>query len=347
MEKIELKDDEKREMNIRFNIRTTPGKTICTLRDVSKSYDDAVIIRSANAQVLRGDKIALIGANGKGKSTLLRIIFGSEPHGGVVEPGWNVETSFFAQHQLEALNLQRDLLNELGTVDAEYTEAELRTLLGCFLFTGDEVFKKIKVLSGGEKSRVALAKTLLSRANLLLLDEPNNHLDMFSTSVLADAISQYKGTCVIVSHDRTFVSNVANKIWWIENGILREYPGTYDEWNEWMQRRGSETYIQGNETPQAKPAVTRDSSDETSEPKKPGKNRLQQLEQEMAELEKQIKTVRAEKAMHEKQLTGKDVAVNFEKINMHTQAYQKADTKLKKLQTAYDTAMDQWIAGAE
>jgi ATP-binding cassette subfamily F protein 3 len=348
LDKIELKDDERREMNIRFNIRTTPGKTICTLKNVTKSYGDDVIIRSASAQVLRGDKIALIGANGKGKSTLLRIINGSEPHGGEVEPGWNVETSFFAQHQLEALNLQRDLLNELGTVDAEYTEAELRTVLGCFLFTGDEVFKKIKVLSGGEKSRVALAKTLLTRANLLLLDEPTNHLDMFSTSVLADAVTQYKGTCVIVSHDRTFVSHVATKIWWIENGHLREYPGSYDEWNEWMQRRGPETYIQEEKAVVTqKPVESKSNQDADSGEKKPGKNRLQQLEQEMAELEKKIQQFRDEKAHHEKRLAEPDVAVDFNKIAEHTKAYQAADSGMQQLQAAYDKAMEAWIAGTE
>jgi ATP-binding cassette subfamily F protein 3 len=348
LDKIELKDDERREMNIRFNIRTTPGKTICTLKNVTKSYGDDVIIRSASAQVLRGDKIALIGANGKGKSTLLRIINGSEPHGGEVEPGWNVETSFFAQHQLEALNLQRDLLNELGTVDAEYTEAELRTVLGCFLFTGDEVFKKIKVLSGGEKSRVALAKTLLTRANLLLLDEPTNHLDMFSTSVLADAVTQYRGTCVIVSHDRTFVSHVATKIWWIENGHLREYPGSYDEWNEWMQRRGPETYIQEEKAVVTqKPVESKSNQDADSGEKKPGKNRLQQLEQEMAELEKKIQQFRDEKAHHEKRLAEPDVAVDFNKIAEHTKAYQAADSGMQQLQAAYDKAMEAWIAGTE
>ena len=348
LDKIELKDDERREMNIRFNIRTTPGKTICTLKNVTKSYGDDVIIRSASAQVLRGDKIALIGANGKGKSTLLRIINGSEPHGGEVEPGWNVETSFFAQHQLEALNLQRDLLNELGTVDAEYTEAELRTVLGCFLFTGDEVFKKIKVLSGGEKSRVALAKTLLTRANLLLLDEPTNHLDMFSTSVLADAVTQYKGTCVIVSHDRTFVSHVATKIWWIENGHLREYPGSYDEWNEWMQRRGPETYIQEEKSAvSAKPIDSKSNQDADSGEKKPGKNRLQQLEQEMAELEKKMQQFRDEKAHHEKCLAEPEVAVDFNKIAEHTKAYQAADAGMQQLQASYDKAMEAWIAGTE
>jgi len=128
---------------------------------------------------------------------------------------------------------------------------------------------------------------------------------------------------------------------------LREYPGTYDEWNEWMQRRGPETHIQENETPKTKPIVTKDNSDGSSETKKPGKNRLQQLEQEMAELEKQMETIRAEKTLHEKRLTDEDVAVDFEKINAHTQAYQQADTQLQKLQTAYDAAMEQWIAGAE
>jgi ATP-binding cassette subfamily F protein 3 len=170
---------------------------------------------------------------------------------------------------------------------------------------------------------------------------------MFSTSVLADAISQYKGTCVIVSHDRTFVSNVATKIWWIENGMLREYPGTYDEWNEWMQRRGPETYLQ--EPSQSKPKSTDSKGQDnvSAEPKKPGKNRMLQLEQEMADLEKQMEAVRAEKAMHEQRLTDEDVAVDFDKINTHTQAYQKAETQLKELQTAYDAVMEQWIAGTE
>jgi ATP-binding cassette subfamily F protein 3 len=143
------------------------------------------------------------------------------------------------------------------------------------------------------------------------------------------------------------VSNVATKIWWIENGILREYPGTYDEWNEWMQRRGPETYIQENDTPKSKPVANKEHSDNGSEPKKPGKNRLHQLEQEMAELEKQMESIREEKAMHEKRLTDEDVAVDFEKINAYTQAYQQADAQLQKLQSAYDTAMEQWIAGAE
>jgi ATP-binding cassette subfamily F protein 3 len=245
-------------------------------------------------------------------------------------------------------NAQKISTREIEEVLQEYTEAELRTVLGCFLFTGDEVFKKIKVLSGGEKSRVALAKTLLTRANLLLLDEPTNHLDMFSTSVLADAVTQYKGTCVIVSHDRTFVSHVATKIWWIENGHLREYPGSYDEWNEWMQRRGPETYIQEEKAVVTqKPIDSKSNQDADSGEKKPGKNRLQQLEQEMAELEKKIQQFRDEKAHHEKRLAEPDVAVDFNKVAEHNKAYQAADSGMQQLQAAYDKAMEAWIAGTE
>ncbi|MEY3965329.1 MAG: hypothetical protein RL263_498 [Bacteroidota bacterium] len=194
LDRIELKDNETREFDIKFNIRIKPGKVVTDILDVSKSYGDMTILRNASAQVLRGDKIALIGANGKGKSTLLRMIAGTEPFEGKIDLGWNVETAFFAQHQLESLNLKSDLLNEIGTVSAEYTEKDLRTVLGCFLFTGEEVFKKVKVLSGGEKSRLALAKTLITQSNFLLLDEPTNHLDMFSAAVLAESLDNYEGS---------------------------------------------------------------------------------------------------------------------------------------------------------
>ena len=237
IDRIELKDKENRDFDIKFNIRVKPGKVVAELRNLHKSYGDLRIMQGASGQILRGDKIALIGANGKGKSTLLRMVVGTEPCEGEVELGWNVEASFFAQHQLEALNLKNDLINEIGTVSADYNDKELRTVLGCFLFTGDEVFKKVKVLSGGEKSRLALAKTLITQSNFLLLDEPTNHLDMFSASVLAESLNDYAGSLLFVSHDRTFISRVANKIWWIENGIIREYPGTYDEYNEWMSTR--------------------------------------------------------------------------------------------------------------
>jgi ATP-binding cassette subfamily F protein 3 len=145
--------------------------------------------------------------------------------------------SFFAQHQLESLNVDNTLIDELKATGTTKTEMELRSVLGCFLFSGEEVFKKIKVLSGGEKSRVALAKVLISEANFLLLDEPTNHLDMQSVNILIQALQQYEGTYVVVSHDRYFVSNIANKIWYIEDHEIKEYPGSFDEYETWMASR--------------------------------------------------------------------------------------------------------------
>jgi ATP-binding cassette subfamily F protein 3 len=231
--------DEKAKVNFKFNFGTQPGRFILFLEHITKAYGDKVILKNTSATINRGDKIALIGANGKGKSTLLRIISGSEKIIGERRTGHNVIESFFAQHQLESLQVENNLLEELKGTGTTKTEMELRSVLGCFLFSGEEVFKKIKVLSGGEKSRVALAKVLISEANFLLLDEPTNHLDMQSVNILIQALQQYEGTYVVVSHDRYFVSNIANKIWYIEDYEIKEYPGSFDEYEEWQSTRGN------------------------------------------------------------------------------------------------------------
>ena len=170
-------------------------------------------MKNTSAEIDRGDKIALIGANGKGKSTLLRIIAGVEKFEGERKWGHNVEESFYAQHQLEALNMNNTILDEMKECGSQKTELELRALLGCFLFSGDDADKKIKILSGGEKARVALAKTIVSKANFLMLDEPTNHLDMHSCELLIEALNKYEGSFILVSHDRYFISKTANKIW--------------------------------------------------------------------------------------------------------------------------------------
>ena len=198
MERVDEVMDENAQVNFRFNFNTKSGRHVKRLEDVSKSYDTLKILDHSSIGIERGDKIVLIGANGKGKSNLLRIIAGTEPHQGKVQTGHNVVNSFYAQHQLESLDVQNDLLEELKLEGTGKTEQELRSVLGCFLFSEDEVYKKIKVLSGGEKSRVALAKTLISEANFLLLDEPTNHLDMLSVSILVQALQQYEGTFLLV-----------------------------------------------------------------------------------------------------------------------------------------------------
>lgn len=231
IDRLEAPESEGGPINFSFKPDTVPGKTILDLKVKRKAYDDRVILRDSDLHIYRGDKIALIGANGIGKSTILRVIADTEPFEGENKMGHNVKPSFFAQHQLEALNPENDILAEMSKFVYEKGESFVRGILGGFLFTGDDVFKKIKVLSGGEKSRVALAKTLLSDANFLLLDEPTNHLDIQSIQILSGALQQYEGTYVVVSHDRFFLREIANKIWYIEDGLVREFPGTYEEFN--------------------------------------------------------------------------------------------------------------------
>lgn len=240
LDRIEDVSLERPDIRINFTIDKVPGRVLVELKGVSKQFKDVTILENASAEIDRGDKIALIGANGKGKSTLLRIIAGVEPITGERKWGHNVDESFYAQHQLEALNMNHTLIDELKEAGSQKTELELRTLLGCFLFSGDDADKKIKVLSGGEKARVALAKTIISKANFLLLDEPTNHLDIHSNELLIEALNRYEGSFVLVSHDRYFISQTANKIWEIVDHKIREFKGTYEEWVDWKERRDKE-----------------------------------------------------------------------------------------------------------
>jgi ATP-binding cassette subfamily F protein 3 len=237
LDKIESPDGSVPTMNINFDIAVQPGKIISTLKHITKKFGDLTILENASAEIIRGDKIALIGANGKGKSTLLRIIANRETFEGERKEGHNVEESFYAQHQLEALNIEHEVLEELKMAGTGKNELELRQLLGCFLFSGDDVFKKIKVLSGGEKARVALAKVIAAKGNFLMLDEPTNHLDMQSVEMLIEALNKYQGTLIFVSHDRYFIQQTANKIWYIEDNKIKEFVGGYEEWVQWEEDR--------------------------------------------------------------------------------------------------------------
>ena len=300
MERVEDVDDENPTVNFRFKFSKQSGRHVVRIEDAYKSYPTIDILDNADGVIEKGDKIALIGANGKGKSTLLRIIAGTETFKGMCETGHNVTTTFFAQHQLESLHLDHSILEEMQSFAPKHSDTELRSILGCFLFTGDDVFKKIRVLSGGEKSRVALAKSLTTDSNFLILDEPTNHLDIQSVNILIQALHQYEGTFIAVSHDRYFLDNVANKIWFIEGKDIQEYPGTYAEYEEWQARR-----LINGETGGIKPAKVIKLKKE--EPKKEfieNKNlqlkklnqQLQQLEEVVGEKEKDVKVLESEMA---------------------------------------------------
>ncbi|MFL0205365.1 ABC-F family ATP-binding cassette domain-containing protein [Aquirufa sp. 2-AUSEE-184A6] len=292
LDKIDIIDDvidEKAKVNFKFNFGTEPGRFILFLEHISKAFGEKVILKNTSATINRGDKIALIGANGKGKSTLLRIISGTEQIDGERRTGHNVIESFFAQHQLESLTVENTLIDELKATGTTKTEMELRSVLGCFLFSGEEVFKKIKVLSGGEKSRVALAKVLISEANFLLLDEPTNHLDMQSVNILIQALQQYEGTYVVVSHDRYFVTNIANKIWYIEDHEIKEYPGTFDEYETWMATRETSKPVAAKSVAKQKPELA------PVEAKTPNQaKQIEKLEAEIMVIENNIASIEAQ-----------------------------------------------------
>lgn len=309
MDLIDSVIDETARVNFKFTFSQQPGKTLLELDNVSKSYGDLHLLRNTTIQIERGDKIGLIGANGKGKSTLLRVMAGMEVIGGDRKEGYNVNMTLFAQHQLEALNVENTIIDELKECGSNKTEAELRGILGCFLFTNDEVFKKIKVLSGGEKSRVALAKTLVSNANFLLLDEPTNHLDMQSVNVLIQALQQYEGTFVVISHDRHFVASIANKIWYLENRQIKEYPGNYDEFIYWLDSNDRTIHDlddQDKKDKKDKPKETTTATTASSTTSATAENKQKQLknlqkeieaaEQQIATLEKELKTLEADLA---------------------------------------------------
>jgi ATP-binding cassette subfamily F protein 3 len=299
MERVDDVDDDNPTVNFKFKFSKPSGRHVIKIENANKSYPNVEILRQAEGIIEKGDKIALIGANGKGKSTLLRIIAGAEEFDGTCETGHNVTTTFFAQHQLESLHLENTILEELQAFAPKHSDTELRGILGCFLFTGDDVFKKIRVLSGGEKSRIALAKSLTTDSNFLILDEPTNHLDIQSVNILIQALLQYEGTFIAVSHDRYFLDNVANKIWYIEDMDIKEYPGTYAEYEEWNSKRPpvEPTSIPVKPAKEVKPkAVEAPLSANSQQQLKKLNDSLQRIEKEIANLEVEVKTVEAELA---------------------------------------------------
>jgi len=333
--------DETAKVNFRFNFTVQPGRTILDLKDVSKSYGDLKILEKTHALIERGDKIALIGANGKGKSTMLRIIAGTEPIGGERTLGYNVLMGFFAQHQLESLNVENTLLDELKECGSTKTETELRNVLGCFLFSNDDVFKKIKVLSGGEKSRVALAKTLISQANFLMLDEPTNHLDIQSVNILMQALEQYEGTFVAISHDRHFISQIANKIWYIEDHQLKEYPGTYNEYVYWQSQKEQSKTTSGANTKPMKPAPAKEVKTTTTPATKNNKKEVQAL---LAKSEEKITLLEQKIATLEKDLATPSVYSDSEKLAKLNKEHKALTHELDQEQQTWDKAAEEMEA---
>jgi ATP-binding cassette subfamily F protein 3 len=231
MERIEVEPENRKRMRMRIPAPPRSGEIVMTLAGVGKSYEAKTVYRDLDFQLRRGERVALAGPNGAGKSTLLRLVAGVlDFESGSRTPGHNVQVAFYAQHQLESLDASRTVLEELGSAGRTSDVPRLRGHLGAFLFTGDDVEKRVGVLSGGEKARLALAKMLLHPANLLVLDEPTNHLDIAACEVLEEALSEYRGTFVFVSHDRSFINALATRVVEVKAGQLRDFPGNYDDY---------------------------------------------------------------------------------------------------------------------
>lgn len=338
MERVHEVVNDEAFVNFKFKFSQKSGRDVVVIDQVSKAYGDLVILKNTTARIERGDKIALIGANGKGKSTLLRIIAGTEQIQGSRTEGHNVIKSFFAQHQLEALTLDNEIIQEMAQAGSGKSEMELRGVLGCFLFSNEEVYKKIKVLSGGEKSRVALAKTLISESNFLLLDEPTNHLDFQSVNILIQALQQYEGTFITVSHDRHFVKGVANKIWYIENHEIKEYPGTYEEYEFWRSQQ-LEVRVSPQPAPklEKKPIETPRNTPEMQQAKRD----LKKLEEQLVKIEKEIETLDLLKLEVEEKMADPELYADEVKSQKLQDSYQSVQNSLYEANAKWENLVDQ------
>jgi ATP-binding cassette subfamily F protein 3 len=242
LEKIERIEIPEEEPVIHFSFPQPPvsGRTVVECVGLSKSYGPKNVLNDVSFTIEREDRIALVGVNGAGKSTLVRLLSGEDtPSSGLLKMGHNVVADYFAQDQYKVLDPEARMLDDIGRTAPKVSETELRSLLGCFLFSGDDAFKRLGVLSGGERNRYALARILVSPANFLLLDEPTNHLDLRAKDVLLDAINKFTGTVIFVSHDRYFIDRLATRVFEVADGKVHVYPGNYEDYL-WRKEGGAE-----------------------------------------------------------------------------------------------------------
>lgn len=279
----------RKKAKIEFNPSVTSGNDVLQLRDISMGYGERILFKDLNLDIYRGEKVALIGANGIGKSTLFKIIMNEvTPLSGDIKFGTNVNVSYFHQEQ-KTLNLDNTIIDEIWEDNKQLTQTSLRTMLGAFLFEGEEVFKKISTLSGGERARVAILKLILSNANLLLLDEPTNHLDIDSKEVLEEALSSYTGTIFTISHDRYFLNTVVDKVLVLDENGITEYLGNYDyyiEKKKQVQEMNTVEVIEEKTKTQLK--EERRKEREQREAEKKNRVKRQNIEKEIEETEAKI-----------------------------------------------------------
>ena len=335
IERIEIPPEEKA-IHFRFPQPKPSGRVVAEFKNVSKSYGEKHVFSGASFMVERGDRIALVGINGAGKSTLIKLLSGAEPlTSGEYNIGHNVEIDYFAQDQYKELDPDARMLDDLTSIGPQSTQTELRNLLGCFLFSEDDVFKRIGVLSGGERNRYALARMLLHPSNFLLLDEPTNHLDMRAKDILLNSLADFTGTVVLVSHDRYFIDKLATRVIEVADGEVHVYPGNYEDYL-WRKGGGQEAMAKAVAPAAEVAAVV------VEEPKQPAKRvnplMLQKLKSRCAELEATVARLESEIAEAEAELGNFKSAEETLRLSVHAD---KLRSELAKSMAEWESAAAQ------
>jgi len=337
IERIELPEEEKT-IHFSFPQPKPSGRVVAEFRNVSKSYGSKSVLRDVNFMIERGERVALVGINGAGKSTLIKLLAGLEPlTSGEYQLGHNTDPDYFAQDQYKELEADARMIDDIGRVAPRSTETELRNLLGSFLFSADDVFKKIGVLSGGERNRYALARMLLQPSNFLLLDEPTNHLDLRAKDVLLDALQKFTGTVVFVSHDRYFIDKLATRIFEVADGNVNVYPGNYEDY---LYRKDGQADAElasasmKQAAAEPTPATMQNSAEPAAgEPKKRlNPIKLRQLTDRCNEVESNISRLEAEIAETEQAMAQFVSADETQRLFVH----------MNTLREALDSAMKEW-----
>lgn len=340
VERIEVDADDTSVMKVRFPLSVQPGKVVVEAKDVSKSYGDNHVLNNVNLLIERGSKIAFVGQNGQGKTTLAKMIVHEIPFKGSLKLGHNVQIGYFAQNQAEYLDGEKTILETMEDASTDGNRVKVRDMLGAFLFSGDEVEKKVKVLSGGERNRLALCKMLLSPFNVLVMDEPTNHLDIASKNVLKQALQNFEGTLILVSHDRDFLQGSTKTVFEFKDGYIKEYLGDIDYY---LQEHNLDNLREVEKRTKVEEKKDNSAKQEYETVKRKGKelkklqNKLSNIENEISDLEDQIRMVDQDLAIESKyeEITSQpDFFKNYQnkksKIDHLMKEWEKLHEKLEK-----------------
>ena len=337
LDRVETTKAQKKVRRFRFAEAPREGKDVVMCRDVAKAFGDNVVYRKLKTSIHRGERVALVGPNGQGKSTLLKLIVGElDADAGTVDIGHSVMVAYFGQHQVEVLDLKRTALGEMEEFAPVDEVPRCRSILGAFLFTGDDVDKKISVLSGGERNRLALAKLLLKPTNFLVLDEPTNHLDMDSREMLLQALREFAGTILFVSHDRYFINELATRVVHVEGGDARSYDGDYDYYSATRSRErntASAAAAAAEAKPSQEPGESRKELRRREAAERTERNRRTRKKRDsLAKVEERIAEIEARTTEISAKLADPDYYANApgDEVSALTQEYRTLDSRLEK-----------------